>query len=264
VAALTPMGRVLLALLVTGLLVGGEIAAPQPVSTADLPEGIGVVRRCTWHGSSAVATDLLTVVLAPGRHRLRLVDQSPAFPLGARSVAMTLAGIPGAVVAVNGGYFERDFQPAGLCLLEGRTVTPLALQGVLSGIAAIDARGALHLLPRQARLEGMYSAIQAGPFLIDPGGTIGVRARPARARRTVIAQDPAGVTMLLVTGDLTLHEVAALLHAHAPVLGLARVERALNLDGGPSTGLAVAVDGGWSFPERGPVRNVLVVSPAVP
>ena len=142
---------------------------------------------------------------------------------------------------------------------------PLVQKGVLSGVLALDATGGLRLLTREAALEGFPSAVQAGPFIIDPGGAVGVRAMAARAKRSLIALDARGRVMLLVTGSLTLHHVAMLLHDHAPALGLEQVERALNLDGGPSTGLSVALDDPtWSMAERGPVRNVLVIAAPVP
>jgi hypothetical protein len=129
----------------------------------------------------------------------------------------------------------------------------------------LDATGKLHVLTREASLDGYPSAIQAGPFVIDPGGAVGVRAGTARAKRSLIALDASGRVMLLVTGSLTLHHVAVLLHDHAPALGFGQVERALNLDGGPSTGLSVALDDPtWSMAERGPVRNVLVIAAPIP
>jgi uncharacterized protein YigE (DUF2233 family) len=171
------------------------------------------------------------------------------------------------VLAINGGYFEPSFQPSGLLRLDGKDLNPLAAEGVLSGIVALDEMGRLRLLPRDGALDGVRSAIQAGPFLIDPGGALGVNPRPAAARRSVIAMDDHGRVLLLATGPLTLHQVASLLHDQSRVFGMERIERALNLDGGPSTGLSLALspaveDAAWSVSERGPVRNVLVVCPS--
>jgi len=243
----------------TALLVGGE---PRIVAQIELDHGIGSARRLEVEVEGG-SRRLLAVTLVPGAFAVRLMDQSPTFPVGARTVAQSRALVPGAVAAINGGYFERSFQPSGLLRLEGKDLRPSAAEGVLSGIVALDALGGLRLLARDAALDGVHSAIQAGPFLIDPGGLLGVNPRAAVANRSVIASDDHGRLLLLATGALTLHQVASLLHDHPQDFGMERIERALNLDGGPSTGLSLGVDDPvWSFNERGPVRNVLVISPS--
>ncbi len=249
----------LLLLLLIAVLNGGE---PRLIAQADLTAGMGTARRLELPVENGVRA-LLAITLVPGNYAIRLLDQSPTFPVGARTVAQTRALVPSAVVAINGGYFEPSFQPSGLVLVDGRELQPRAAEGVLSGIVALDAAGVLRLLPRDADLGGVQSAIQAGPFIIDPGGLVGVRPRPALANRSVLALDDHGRVLLLATGSLTLHQVATLLHDHPQAFGMERIERALNLDGGPSTGLSSVLDGpGWSVVERGPVRNVLVVVPA--
>ena len=256
--------HVLLSLVCVGLM-SAEISKPLKERQADLPHGLGTIRRlsCIVSGDNdGVTQPLIAVTLAPGIFQASLLDQSPTFPVGSRTVAATRALQPRAVVAINGGYFTPSFQPAGLFRIAEKELTPLAQKGVLSGILALDATGGLRLLTREASLEGYPSAVQAGPFVIDPGGEVGVRAGTARANRSLIALDARGRVLLLVTGALTLHHVAILLHDHAPALGLEQVERALNLDGGPSAGLSVALDDPtWSMVERGPVRNVLMIAP---
>jgi len=253
------MQMLVLMSLTTAEVSGGE---PRLIALVDLPAGMGTARRLEVSVEGGTR-NLLAVTLVPGAFAVRLLDQSPTFPVGARTVAQSRALVPQAVVAINGGYFEPTFQPAGLVRLDGRDVQPRAAEGVLSGIVAIDGAGVLRLLPRDAALEGVHSAIQAGPFLIDPGGAVGVNHRAASANRSLIASDDHGRLLLLVTGALTLHQIATLLHDHPQAVGMERIERALNLDGGPSTGLSLTLqDPMWSVSERGPVRNVLVVVPA--
>lgn len=240
----------------------GFTAEPTLIQQIDLPHGTGTARRLTVtvEGGSRA---MLAVTLVPGACVVRLMDQSPTFPVGARTVAQSRALVPTAVVAINGGYFDPAFQTSGLLRQDGKDLQPLAATRVLSGIVAIDAAGVLRLLPRDTALDGVVSAIQAGPFIIDPGGTVGVNPRASAANRSLIAIDDHGRLLLLATGALTLHQVATVLHDHPQTFGMERIERALNLDGGPSTGLSLAVDDpAWSVGERGPVRNVLVVAPA--
>jgi hypothetical protein len=208
-------------------------------------------------------------VLPAFRCGARLVDQPPGFPLGGGAVAGVLeearATDPGTVLAVNGGYFGRDFAPDGLFRLAGIAHQPLSDKPVLSGILAIDALGRPSLLSRQADVAGYPSALQTGPFVVDPGGTPGVTSPGPAARRTVIASAADGAVLVLATGPLTLAAVSALLVGNAADLGAARIERALNLDGGPSTGFAAqTTDGMVSVPELGPVRNAVLFSAAAP
>ena len=254
--------RIEVRLLLLSLLIAvGTAAEPQLLEQVDLPGGIGTARRLEL-ATDAGPRAMLAVVLVPGSFAVRLLDQSPTFPVGARTVAQTRQLIPGAVAAITGGYFAPDFQPAGLVIQDGTQRRPLAQEGVLSGVIALDDVGGLRLLTRTASLDGVRQAIQAGPFLIDPGGAVGVNPQRAVAPRTVIALDDHGRLLLLATAALTLHQVATLLHDQAQVLGSERIERALNLDGGPSTGLSLALDDPrWSVAERGPVRNVLVILP---
>ena len=254
---------IIVAMIFATVVRGAEPGAePRLIAQIDLPERMGTARRLEMavEGGSRA---MLAITLVPGTFAVRLMDQSPTFPVGARTVAQSRALVPRAVVAINGGYFDPSFQTSGLLHLEGREVQPLAAKGVLSGIVAMDAVGVLRLLPRDAALDGVHSAIQAGPFIIDPGGAVGVRPHAAAANRSVLASDDHGRLLLLATGALTLHQLATVLHDHPQAFGMERIERALNLDGGPSTGLSLALDDPrWSVNERGPVRNVLVVTPA--
>jgi uncharacterized protein YigE (DUF2233 family) len=245
--------------LLAGLLASAE---PQLLAERDLPHGMGLARRLHLPVDGGVVA-AVAVTLVPQTYRARLLDQSPTFPVGARSVAVSRQVVPEAVVAITGGYFQPDFQPSGLLRIDGRALRPLSDDGVLSGIVAITQEGALRLLARGDGVERLPTAFQAGPYLIDPGGAVGVRPSPASARRTLIAVDDHGRVLLLASaGALPLHRLATLLHDHPVLFGLERVERALNLDGGPSTGLSLAfAEPEWSVVERGPVRNVVVVSP---
>lgn len=249
-------GRVLLLVAFMSAMVAVE---PRLVAQAELP--LGTVRRLEFELDGGIRP-LLAVTLVPGSYTARLVDQSPTFPLGGVTVAQARTQALGAVVAINGGYFVPGGQPLGLVRLDGADRHPRSDATVLSGVVAIAGDGRLSLPTRNDALAGVVSAFQSGPFVIDPGGAVGVSDRPHSARRSLLAMDDHGRLLLLATGPLTLHQVATMLHDHPQAFGLERVERALNLDGGPSTGLSLALpDPAWSWGERGPVRNILVFAP---
>ena len=114
--------------------------------------------------------ELTAVVLQGNTFTARLLDQ----PTRDRTHAGLLAAFGDGVVAVNGGYFDDDFEPVGLCVVDGREISPLSTRSPLSAVISINDRGQLNLVPTAWFNGGATAAIQAGPFVIDPGGTIGV------------------------------------------------------------------------------------------
>lgn len=149
-----------------------------------------------------------------------------------------------ALLVVNGGYFrvenERYF-PNGLTILDGQILG--SSYGDFAGMLAISADGTeLRWLSDQPYDpdEPLVAGLQSFPLLVKPGGELGFPAQSEdnlRARRTVIAQDNAGRILLIVTprGHFTLHQLSLYLTESDLDLDIA-----MNLDGGPSTGILVA------------------------
>jgi hypothetical protein len=150
----------------------------------------------------------------------------------------------GALIALNGGYYRAEGEmlvPTGLTIVNGEAI----------GESYGDFAGMLAINETQARLrwlaqapynpeEPLTSALQSFPLLVKPGGEMGFPAELEdyqQARRTVIAQDRAGNFLLLVAprGYFTLHQLSAYL-----VQSDLDLDIALNLDGGPSSGLLLA------------------------
>ncbi len=160
-----------------------------------------------------------------------------------------LADEPALVLAVNAGYFEADGAPTGL--LAGETVTygvPSRRGG--TGIVVVrDQRATLVPFTASFTLGGPAElAVQAGPRLIELDGRPGIRGDDGqRAPRTVLCLGDGGrrVDLILVWqrgNPLAGPGLFALSRALATPLMPAdrrRCEQALNLDGGPSTGLVL-------------------------
>lgn len=145
-----------------------------------------------------------------------------------------------AAAMVNGGYFDATFQPVGLVVKAGQTVSEISHQPALSGVLAIDQDGSVQLIPRVSYVpdESINSAIQAGPFIIDPGGKTGIRSDDLKkAKRTAIGQTLAGEIVFIITTPCTLFELSEILTQQPDKLGVEGFDRVLNVDGGPSTGL---------------------------
>jgi len=95
-------------------------------------------------------------------------------------------------------------------------------------------------------------AVQAGPMVVDPGGKNGVyRNDFNRHDRTAVCTNNAAVVVVVVKGGLSLFELGALLSAAEKDGGFA-CDKAINLDGGPSTQASLAageqsieIEGTW-------------------
>jgi hypothetical protein len=159
----------------------------------------------------------------------------------------------GCIAGVNGGFFHADWRPVGLMIAGGRRSNRFETAKLLSGVVYSDGAGT-HLL-RRARFRdhaGIEALLQTGPYLVDSGRAVrGLSATNAR-RRTFIATDWRGHWVLGATPDrVTLAELAEAL-ASPGALAPWRIDRAINLDGGSSTGF---------FFDRGPDAAAVSLEP---
>ena len=254
------------ALAVLGCLGSGSALAQSPASPAgsgDAPAGSGftvmadqVDLRTGWRmlhsrfplPKAGGLTGLLglgdnpwfeahTVVLTPGRYAARLVDQPRASLLSAPPIS-ELTRRAKALLGVNGGYFDADFNPVGLYVLGGSIRRPFANRQLLSGLLVIGRTGRLEIRTKQETYQDAVYALQCGPLLIDPGGEIGIKNTPGpTARRTVLGIAESGELAVISTTAVSLRALAEALYGHPAAFGVGRLERALNLDGGPSTAM---------------------------
>jgi len=149
-----------------------------------------------------------------------------------------------AIVVVNGGYFriENDkYITNGLTIAGGKTLGNS--YDVFAGMLVINETGAelrwLANKPYDLNEEPL-AALQSFPVLVKPVGKIGFPEQyedGVQARRTVIGQDTNGRILFIVAskGYFTLHQLSVYLTKSDLNLDIA-----INLDGGPSSGILVA------------------------
>jgi hypothetical protein len=209
-------------------------------------------RQLDWQTAGCGLVEEITVLrIDPGRYGFDVGYDPQGRELGdwLRST--------GADIVVNGGYFQNGpdgYQPAGLIVADGMTFGES--YGEFAGMLAVGAAGPeLRWLKEKPYdpAEPLRAALQSFPLLIKPGGIAGFPEESEdgiRARRTVIAEDRAGRFLILIAakGCFTLRRLSVFLSESDLELDIA-----LNLDGGPSTGLAVAepaeqIDAGTRLP----------------
>jgi uncharacterized protein YigE (DUF2233 family) len=162
----------------------------------------------------------------------------------------------GALLVVNAGYFTPEYHVTGL------TISHWQVHGVpfgdFAGMFAVAEDGEasvrwLRASPYSPQ-EHLREAVQSFPVLVKPGGEMGFPADAdagQTTRRTVVAQDSEGRILFIVapTGRFGLHALSVWL-----VESELDIDIALNLDGGPSSGLWVT---------DGPQVDSLLPVPAV-
>lgn len=178
---------------------------------------------------------LVAVRLDPAQLQLR-VGYDPQQPRLLRS--WFTAERP--VLAINGGYFDADYHSTALVVQDG-VANGESYEG-FGGMLAVHQDGTVELRPLRDipydPAESLAHAIQSSPMLVFPGGIpADLQEDGQRARRSVVAIDQHGYLLFIAgpTSGLTLLELATWL-ANSDL----EIDRALNLDGGSSTGLFLA------------------------
>jgi hypothetical protein len=187
-----------------------------------------------------------------------------------RSGAKNLAewgAAEGAVAVCKGGYFEvPTLQPAGLEIVNGeREGVPLKRPGA-GGALVIRNRTPMLLWDDEFKDEpSIEFYVQCSPWLVSEGNPW---PRPAdgsqepKNARTFIATDGEGQWVIGTIKGVGLCELAELLTTPG-LMPEMTVKRALNLDGGPSTGLWFRTqDGVENYEKPGwIVRNGIAIVP---
>jgi hypothetical protein len=169
----------------------------------------------------------------------------------------------GCLAGVNGGYFDEKFAPIGLRVANEQMIAPLQRARLITGVLVASSRGVQIVRSREfSRRAGVTAAIQCGPFLVDRGKSIGGLNESRPARRTFAATTADNRALVGVCSNVSLAELSKLLATTSFAEDL-RIERALNLDGGSSTGFWFARENGtvFSIPEQKAVRDFVGIVP---
>jgi uncharacterized protein YigE (DUF2233 family) len=191
---------------------------------------------------------------------LRVIDQPQRSSSGALGDAMRATD---AIAGCNAGYFNPEFEPLGLVISNGTRTGSFQKSSLLGGVVQVR-KGRPTLLWRDEYTEqkGITELVQAGPRLVNGGKPVAGLEATKRRARTFILTDCAGKWAIGICDRASLRELSDILATDALFPEL-EVERALNFDGGSSTGLWFRkADGKESYSrEFATVRNFLAVVP---
>ena len=196
--------------------------------------------------------------------RLEVIDlgAGPAPTHGSLTQAFRDAGC---LAGVNGGFFHPDYRPLGLFVADSGRVGTFENSKLLSGVISCDPRGIY--LERRAQFVDrpeITALLQSGPYLVEGGLMVRGLSPADPRRRTFIATDWRGHWVIGATlTSLSLADLADCLAASGKLTGW-KIDRAINLDGGSSTGFYFDRGAGNSPATISPwkrVRNLLGITP---
>ena len=214
-------------------LAGPTVATPVPDAgwVAGRP-GLEVRHLRLALAPDQPAATLVIVRIDPATVRLR-VAYAPEQPRGLRSWFEQQRPL----LAINGSFFNQEYRSTALLISDG-AVSGDSYDG-FGGMFAVASDGGITLRSLRDQpydpTEPLAQALQSFPMLVFPGGApANIEDNGQQARRSVIAIDRAGRLLLIVgpTNGFTLRGLAEWLSQSD-----LDIDRALNLDGGSSTGL---------------------------
>lgn len=172
--------------------------------------------------------------LDPAQVRLR-VGYSPGSP----RPLLDWAKQTDALLVVNGSFFDDTFRATALLVSDSAAIGQ-SYEG-FGGMLAVAPDGHVGIQPLRDQgydpQQPLEQALQSFPMLIFPGGVdAGVEWDAQRDRRTALALDRQGRLLVIICAQpaFSLNEFATWLQQSD-----LEIDRALNLDGGSSTGLYV-------------------------
>jgi hypothetical protein len=230
--------RLLLLLLTPCLapLTAGEWRFRAEAERQQITPELSFAKRTAVRASDGMEATVLLAFFTSKSFRLEVIDQgteaNPA--LGSFSQALRDSGC---VAGVNGGFFHPDYRPLGLMITDGKRTGQLETSKLLSGVVYSDADG-IHILRRAQFTDhpGITALLQTGPFLVEAGSVVRGLSPADPRRRTFIATDWRGHWVVGATlSSLTLADLGECLASGGCLTGW-RIDRAINLDGGSSTG----------------------------
>jgi hypothetical protein len=242
------------------LAVAATAHADWAILSADSESGgAGVVHRhvVLENTGAGQRTDVELAIFSAKSCALRIIDN----PDGERLASMMKR--EKYVCGVNGGYFDEQFKPIGLRIVNSQMLTPLKRARLITGVLFASPRGVQIVRAREfSERQKIEAAIQCGPFLVDRSQRVGGLNNSQQARRTFAATATNERALLGVCSEVSLADLANIL-ATTSVTADLKIQRALNLDGGSSSAFWFARENGsaFSIPEQKPVRDFVGVLP---
>jgi exopolysaccharide biosynthesis protein len=252
--------RTLVLLFAVAATVAGAAHADWKVLSVESEAGrAGIEHRhvIVENTASDQRADLDVAIFSSRSCTLRLIDNRDG---------QTLAGImkrENCACGVNGGYFDPNFEPIGLRIVNEQTIAPLRRARLITGVLLASSHRVQIVRAREfSPRQKIAAAIQCGPFLVDASQRVRGLNDSALARRTFAATGTNNRALLGVCSGVSLADLPTIL-ATTPIAAELKIQRAINLDGGSSSAFWFERENGsaFSIPEQKSVRDFVGIVP---
>ena len=164
------------------------------------------------------------------------------------------------VAGVNGGYFDPEYRPVGLLVSDGRVVMQKQKARLLSGVVSVvNGRVQIQRAAEFSPKAKPSNARQCGPFLVEQSKAVPGLNDTRAARRTFVVSNGADRAAIGYSTHVTLAQLGSIL-ATPGLAGDLKIQRALNMDGGSSSGFwFTGTNGPFTIREQKTVRDYLAV-----
>lgn len=229
------------------------------VEKQNLPAGTVFIQRAA---GMQQRVEISAVLFSEKAVTLRVLDQ----PSRANALFLPqLLQTAGAFAGCNGGYFKAmSFEVYGLQVSDGLAqgsvgeVSPLE-----TALLVRDGRIGIERAQGLQDLASISQMVQCSPILVDRGSVAyASREEEPQVNRTFAATDGHGLWLIGCCKRTTLTKLARVLANHG-IFPEIKIETAMNLDGGPSSGLWCRTLSGdqREFHQGTPVRNCIALFP---
>ena len=165
------------------------------------------------------------------------------------------------LAAVNGGYFDPEYRPIGLLIVDGTIIAPLLKARLLTGVLGTFAKKVqIARISEFSLTQKPDAAVECGPMVVDLGKSVRGLESTKAARRTFVAVG-GDKAALGFCSDVTLADLSSILAIAA--IPEFKIQRALNLDGGSSSAFWFKRANGsvFSISEQKTVRDFVAIVP---
>ncbi len=180
------------------------------------------------NGIVAAEEEYIKVVLANATYDIEIIENTELKPgSNVKSMATKYQ------IIINGGYYNEEKNPAGYLKISKKEINA-NINKKLSGAVVCNNEGNIEIVTtNDLKTEKWDNILQSGPFLIDPGGKMGIKIDDGKiANRTCIGKYKNGDIIIIHSTKNTLYKLAKL------VLDKEKeIDSLLNLDGGPMAGI---------------------------
>ncbi len=166
---------------------------------------------------------------------LKVIDNGDGEKSTYQNLAVAM-GENGCVAGCNGGFFLKNYAPSGLMIANNQSIGKWGTAKLLSGAVLVDGNGKASIIRRSEFTGNASELLQAGPFLVDNGTPVNGLSRENSRRRTFVLHDGGHQFAIGMSDAFTLNELSEILSLPG-AFGDKKIYRALNLDGGTSSGI---------------------------